>query len=222
LRNEQQAWAKKIYDTIIAKETAVVKRSGMKIPYTTQDGVFDDKYATDPAWWTNCFWHGILWQLYAETKDESIKELAGKLEERMDPVLNNAEGVHHDVGFMWLHASVANWRATGNAPSRNRGLIAAAYLASRYNPGAGFITAWNGKDREGWSIVDTMMNLPLLYWAETETGYGRYGEIARAHADKTLENVIRPDGSVVHIIEYSLTDGSVLDTYGGQGYAVGS
>ena len=222
LNDSQKAWAKTAYDKILEKERGVIRRSGQKIPYTTVNGIFDDKSTTDPAWWTNCFWHGILWLMYAETGDIDIRDLAGRLEQRMDPVLHTAENVNHDVGFMWLHASVANWRLTGNAASKNRGLIAANYLAARFNPDAGFITAWNGAERKGWSIIDTMMNLPLLYWAAEETGYERYRSIAGLHADKTMENVIRPDGSVVHIIEYSLADGSVIRTLGGQGYGVGS
>ena len=222
LNDEQKLWAKNIYDKIIAKETTVIKRSGEKIPYTTENGVFNDKFATDPSWWTNCFWHGILWQMYVESKDEYFRELACKLEERMDAVLYNPEAVHHDVGFLWLQASVANWRITGNDASKKRGLLAASYLTSRYNLGGGFITAWNGDDRKNWSIIDTMMNLPLLYWASEVTGYDRYEKIARAHADKTMECVIRPDGSAIHIIEYDLSDGAVLATQGGQGYEVGS
>lgn len=222
LTDKQKEWAGSVLARMIEKESAVIRRSGEKIPYTTVDGVFADKYAEDPAWWTNCFWHGILWRVYLENKDQDIRALAQRLEQRMDPVLHNYDQVHHDAGFMWLHASVADWRITNNWESRNRGLLAAEHLASRFNPQAGFITAWNGKDREGWSIIDSMMNLPLLYWASKETGYGRFAEIARCHADKTMACMIRPDGSAVHIIEYGLEDGSVIQTFGGQGYAVGS
>jgi unsaturated chondroitin disaccharide hydrolase len=67
-----------------------------------------------------------------------------------------------------------------------------------------------------------MMNLPLLYWAWKETGLDRYKRAAVLHADKTMENAVRADGSVIHVIEYSIDDGSVICSHAGQGYAVDS
>ena len=72
------------------------------------------------------------------------------------------EGLHHDVGFMWVPTSAASYRLTKDPASRRRALVAANYLASRWNPDGGFLTAWNSKEKEGWSIIDTMMNLSLL------------------------------------------------------------
>lgn len=223
---QDREWLESVWEKICSKMSKVVDNVGDKIPYTTIGGRFDDKFEEDPAWWTNGFWPGIMWLMYMGTKDEKYREKAEKAELRLDKVLfgldGSFEGLHHDVGFMWHISSVANYRITGNPQSRIRGLIAANHLASRFNINGRFITAWNGKDREGWSIIDTMMNLPLLYWASEETGYSRYRRIAEAHADKTAENVVRPDGSVVHIIEYDIDTGEVIRTYGGQGYGVGS
>ena len=222
LSETDQNWVNDLYQKIIKKESVVIRRSGNKIPYTTENGVFGDMFATQHTWWTNGFWEGILWLMAAETDDVYYKELANRLEDRMDEALYGLEGLDHDVGFMWLLSSVANYRLTGNKKSKVRGLIAANYLASRFNPDAGFIGAWNMKEKEGWSIIDTMMNLPLLYWASEETDYARFAQIAKLHADKSLQNAIRPDGSVAHIIDYDLNNGSVVQTFGGQGYEVGS
>ena len=207
-------WLDSVWENIKVKMSKVAANVGDKIPYTTVDGRYDDKFKEDPTWWTNGFWPGILWLMYMGTQDEKYREMAEKAELRLDKVLfgldGSFEGLHHDVGFMWHLSSVANYRITGNPESKIRGLIAANHLASRFNIKGGFITAWNGKEREGWSIIDTMMNLPLLYWASNETGYSRYRFIAEAHADKTAENVIRPDGSVIHIIEYDTNTGKLL------------
>lgn len=219
-------WVDSVWEKIKNKMSRITEHVGDKIPYTTVTGRFDDRFEEDPAWWTNGFWPGIMWLMYMGTRNEKYREIAERAELRLDRVLfgldGSFEGLHHDVGFMWHISSVANYRLTGNPKSRIRGLIAANHLASRFNIRGGFITAWNGKDREGWSIIDTMMNLPLLYWASEETGYSRYRFIAEAHAGKTAENVIRPDGSAIHIIEYDLNTGEVVRTYGGQGYGIGS
>jgi unsaturated chondroitin disaccharide hydrolase len=140
----------------------------------------------------------------------------------MDEALEGFEKLHHDVGFMWLHTAAANYRLTGSADSRRRALHAANILAGRYNPAGKFIRAWNGEDRAGWIIIDTLMNLPLLYWAAKETGDPRYSFIAQSHADTAVNVIARPDGSCNHIAVLSAESGERLETPGGQGYAPGS
>ena len=71
----------------------------------------------------------------------------------------------------------------------------------------------------GWAIIDSMMNIPLLYWAGRQTGDDRFKTIAMRHADKTLANHIRPDGSVKHIVEYNPLTGEWVKNIGGQGYS---
>lgn len=222
LNEKQFLWIKKTRDKILAKEAVVARRSSEKMPYTTVDGIFDDKFSEKSTWWTNSFWTGILWLLYAQTKETCYREQAEQLERRLDAAFHCVDELHHDIGFLWLLSAVANYRITGTDDSKTRGLLAAHLLAARFNPCGGFITAWNGKEKEGYSIIDTMMNLPLLFWAEKETGSDRFGRIARIHADKTAQNAVRADGSIVHMIEYSVEDGHVIQTLAGQGYQDGS
>ena len=86
----------------------------------------------------------------------------------------------------------------------------------------GFIKAWNGESAYNWSIVDCLMNLPLLYWASRELKDDRFKRIAMDHADMAIRDHLRDDGSVVHIVEHSRETGECVKTYGGQGYAEGS
>lgn len=226
LSNDNQDWVEKTWQKIIKKMDCTSKRNPGKIPYTTVDGVYDNRYERQPAWWTNGFWTGILWLMYEGTKEDNYRKMAEETEKMLDSVLYGQDesfyGLHHDVGFMWLLSSIANYRLTGNPHSKRKGLIAANYLASRYNPRGNYIVAWNSIEKEGWSIIDTMMNLPLLYWATEETGYQRYKFAAMAHADKTAAYAVRPDGSVVHIMVYDKETGEAVETLAGQGYAVGS
>ena len=218
-------WAETTWSKIVQKLDRTHVKSGEKIPYTTVNGVHDDKLATGPNGvygWTNGFWPGILWLMYYGTKKEAYREKAEALEVRMDEGLYGLEGLHHDVGFMWELMSVANYRLTKNPDGRRRGLIAANFLMSRFQSKAGYFVAWTGKEHEGWSIIDTMMNLPLLHWATEETGLTRYRDTAMMHADKTIENVLRGDGSVSHIVVYDPQTGEKVEELAGQGYAVGS
>ena len=107
----------------------------------------------------------------------------------------------------------------------------AASLASRFVlatkvPG-GFIRAWNGKRGTEWdnysrTIIDCLMNLPLLYWASDVTDDDRFARFAKAHADVSLRDHLRADGSVNHIVDHDRETGELTDTKAGQGYAVGS
>ena len=220
--NENEKWVREIYEKIKTKMSAECDRTGDKIPYTTVDGKFDDKSVNDLDWWTNGFWPGILWQMYHATGEEKYMTAARGVEEKLDKCLEDFTGLHHDVGFMWLHSAVADYRLTGNEKSRVRGLHAASTLAGRFNPAGKFIPAWNGEDRIGWIIIDCMMNIPILYWASDELKDPRFAMIARAQADKELEMSIRPDGSSNHICCLDHMTGEMLDNPGGQGYESGS
>lgn len=217
-------WATTVLEKVEKKYAQVTSRTNTGFfPYTTKNGRFvphhsDDKY----TWWTNGFYPGILWLLYLESGKEQYKDLASYYEEFLDVILKNSEEMDHDVGFRWLTSSVAGYRITQNMQSRKRGLHAADILASRFNIRGNFLRAWNGSGNEGWAIIDSMMNLPILYWASEETEDPRYRHIAEAHARKALEYFIRPDGSVNHILSFDPMTGEYIENFAGQGYSVNS
>ncbi|MDR2021507.1 MAG: glycoside hydrolase family 88 protein [Treponema sp.] len=215
-------WAEGIFEKIKNKIKAECSRLGNIIPYISRNGHYHDLDAPGGIyWWTNGFWPGILWQMYHAAGEEAYRQTAEAVEKRLDEALEAYEGLHHDVGFMWLHSAVADYRLTGNRDSRRRGLHAANLLAGRYNPAGKFIRAWNG-DRTGWIIVDCMMNIPLLYWASRETGDPRYSFIAQNHADTCRAVTVRADGSCNHISSLNPASGDCLEHPAGQGYAAGS
>ncbi|MFD2728404.1 glycoside hydrolase family 88 protein [Enterococcus camelliae] len=224
ITKEDINWANETFAKIHHKLTLQVQRVGEKIPYIPdmQSGKYEEDMATtDPVWWTNGFWAGILWQMYHATGNEQYREVAEENEKRLDKAFDIFNGLHHDVGFMWLHTAVANYRLTQNERSKTRGHHAAQLLAGRYNPRGKYIRSWN-RDRAGWVIIDSMLNIPLLYWAEKEIQDPRFRFIAEDHANKVMNNLVRPDGSVNHIVVFDPTNGDLLETPAGQGYASGS
>lgn len=227
LNQSQAAWARDILDRTQAKMERVCARSAGKIPYTTVDGVHDDRSGDGIGWWTNGFWGGIQWQLFALTGDERYRRTAQWVEDELDQCFLHFDMLDHDNGFKWLPTAVANYRATGNQRSKNRGLLAAEILAGRYNCAGRFLRAWNdwagsGVDRSGWAIIDCMMNLPLLYWASEVTGDPRFAQIAGRHADTSARYFVRRDGSVHHIVQFDTATGDFIAAHGGQGIGVGS
>ena len=96
-----EKWVKEVYEKILTKEEQVAKRNAHKIPYTTKDGVFDDKSGKEICWWTNGCWGGMMWQLYHATGNELYREIAIENEEKLDANLMNRQGMDHDSGFKW-------------------------------------------------------------------------------------------------------------------------
>ncbi|MCR4675016.1 MAG: glycoside hydrolase family 88 protein [Lachnospiraceae bacterium] len=207
-------WAEEIATKIFEKEKEVVARNYNRIPYTTEMGKFDDWSDDDKiCWWTNGFWAGMLWQLYHAFSEDSFKECALGIEEKLDKNLMNYMGMDHDSGFKWLLTSGANFELTKSEKAKNRFMLAAGNLAGRFNLKANLIRAWNdlgNGDTAGWAIIDCMMNLPLLFKASELTKDPRFTQIATAHATRAMNVFIREDGSSHHIITFDPNTGDLL------------
>lgn len=233
LNEADHSWLSEAVEKITQKMDWVSDKTKEKIPYTTKEGTYDDRSIENPSgniadglsWWTNGFWGGMMWLMHHETGLDKYKEIAQISEQKLDQAFIDFDGLHHDVGFMWLPTSVANYKVTGNKQSLKRAMHAANLLAGRFNLAGGFIRAWNDledSDTRGWAIIDCMFNIPLLYWASEVTNDPRFKQIAIKHADTVMNTFVRPDGSVHHIVEFDPFQGGVVKTYGGQGYENGS
>jgi len=215
-------------DELIKKMTAQCARVGAKLLFATREGKYVELPIPDlPSFWTNGFWPGTLWQMYQVTGDELFKTTAEEIEERLDEALHRFVGLYHDVGFMYSLSAVANYRITGNIESKRRGLHAASLLAGRFNLAGEFIRAWNDgtygeTDVRGYMIIDSLMNLPLLYWASEVTNDPRFKQVAMKHADTCIKHIVRPDGSCRHIVNFDSETGEFIEALAGQGYSCDS
>ena len=200
----------------------VAERNKGKLPYTTENGRYNDFSETMPDAWTNGFWPGMMWLLYVGSGKELYREVAEGAEKLLEVAAGDFDLLHHDVGFMWRISSGVNYRLTGNKKAKTRTMYMAASLASRYNMMTKSIRAWIEEERSRLVIIDCMMNLPLLYWASEETNDPRFSFIAQSHADTAMKNHIRSDGSVAHVLEYDLQTGELLGGAPGQGTGLDS
>lgn len=218
---QNKQWIDEVWQKIDNKLSKVAVRSKDIIPYTAdENGVHNQEfYHGEVDWWTNGFWGGMLWLMYSETGKDVYKECAIRQSEILDGALANYKKLHHDVGFMWHLTAGARYALTGDMGAYNTNFYAAASLASRFNIDGNYIRAWNGEGAIGWSIIDCLMNIPLLYWASKETGDPRFTRIAMRHADMAIKDHIRPDGSVNHIVEHDIETGEFVKVYAGQGCA---
>lgn len=223
LIEQNRDWIESTWAKVDKKLSRTAVKSREKLPYTTINGVHDDRQGEQVGWWTNGFWGGMMWLMYEATGNEEYRKTAERSEELLDEALKRVKELSHDVGFMWHLTSGANYRLTGNKDSFIRDYFAATSLFSRYNIDGDYIRAWNhswgDSSNAGFSIIDCLMNLPLLYWASDEIGDDRFKKIAIRQMNMALRDHIRPDGSVNHIVDHELDKVGVVRVLAGQGYS---
>ena len=203
------------------RKTAETARDAGIIPYKSEKGQWVSSPYDGNSWWTGGFWPGLMWQLFTLTGDAFFREEARRAGGLLTEEFRTFNRLNHDVGFMYLLSVGADAKLTGDAQAETDMLHAASLLMGRFNP-AGFIRAWNEPERVGFAIIDCMMNLSLLYRATRDTGDPRFRGVAAVHADTTLREFLRADGSVSHIIELDPETGARVREHPGQGYALGT
>jgi len=177
--------------------------------------------------WITGFWPGLLWLGWEASGDSQYRTIATDFLDSFEQRLTRREDVlTHDLGFLYSLTAVAAYRQSGNERARSMALEAAEILADRQLQPAGVIQAWGDPDqpdKEPWLagriIIDTMMNLPLLFWASEETGDDKYAKIATKHAERTAETIVRDDGSTFHTYLFDLETGEPLKGETHQGHA---
>lgn len=222
---QQDQMISEMYEKLQAKLAAETERVRSSIPFIPVGGHYRDLMMPGGLhWWCNGFWPGMLWQMYHATGETAYREAAEAVDDRLAPLLEEPEKLDHDVGFLFILSSLAEFLSNGSDKARERAIKAADILAGRFHENGGFIEAWNlgtipGTDTSGMMIADCMMNLSLLYRAAEITGEGRYAEIASRHADTALRYLTRPDGSAAHIARVDAESGEFIEYPSGQGYA---
>ncbi|MCP9749832.1 glycoside hydrolase family 88 protein [Ferruginibacter sp. HRS2-29] len=172
------------------------------------------------GWWTSGFFPGSLWYLYEFTKDSAVKNAAIRRTKAVEKEsLNTGD---HDIGFK-IWCSVGNQlRITKDTAATLPVILdAAKSLSERFDPTVGLIRSWGKLDdpKEFLVIIDNMMNLELLFEATKLSGDSSFYRIAISHADKTMTNHFRADGSSYHVVNYDGKTGNVIVKRTAQGFA---
>lgn len=118
----------------------------------------------------------------------------------------------HDMGFIVQPALQKDWELTGNKESLQSVINAAYALASRYDERVKAIRSWDVAINDRYSItdmdknflviIDSMCNLDLLYWAGHQVNDQSLIDIATKHADAIIHEILRPDFSSYHLVNF--------------------
>jgi unsaturated chondroitin disaccharide hydrolase len=185
-------------------------------PELTEEGQW---FCVDNGGWVGGHWVGLIWLAYAYTQDPALEKAARTWGSRLVP--RQTDTTTHDLGFLLKLSHVLGNRLTGDKTFEAPALQAAKTLSRRFNPRGKYFQAWGPLDASpelrGRAIVDTMMNLDLLFWASQKTGDLKYNQMAENHAHTVIRYQIRPDFSTSHVIDFDPQSGEFLkqDTHQG-------
>lgn len=208
----------KLIDKQLNFATAQYKVLAKKVPSDSLPETYENgKSRSIPAKnWVSGFYPGTLFYLYEATGDQQIYDAGMTTLPTMEPMKTIDS---HDIGFM-MYCSFGNLNRLKPNPEYKDILITSAQsLVKRFNPTVGCTMSWGSKPGEFRVIIDNMMNLELLMWATKVTGDSTYAKVAITHANTTLKNHFRPDGSSYHLVNYNRNTGDVLKKQTVQGYA---
>ncbi len=219
-----------VFKSAISQDLETAFISGLKDQLVKKDEVIKDQfpeYTADGLWqfrdkvnWLSGFLGGELWYCWDMTGDPDLSSRALHHAENMLPFAEI--DYTHDMGFIFIPTLVTAYTHTGDKRFARGAVQAAKMLAKRYNQKGKFIRAWGklgSEDRAGWMIIDTMMNLELLFWAWKYTGNLSFYDIAYGHAITAMKQSIRDNGSSFHVIQFDPEAGNVLKKSTHQGYS---
>lgn len=225
-------------DAAIATVLDTVRRTIIAFP--PAEGVFPDDTTNDGehyplrhaengipvggnGGWTTSFWPGMEWIAYQLTGDDVFKTAGlAHLADFARRVDAEEDLETHDLGFLYTLAAVAPWRQLGDEEGRRAALSAANHLMTRFLEPAGIIQAWgtlSDPEQRGRTIIDSLMNLPLLSWAYEQTGEERFADAVRRHATQLRINIIREDDTTFHTFHWDPVTGEALRGTTAQGAA---
>lgn len=197
------------------KKIDYMKRTLTGFPHITKNAQW---LINQNGHWTGGFWTGQLWLDALETGDEDLKkeakQWAMRLKCRMDDCTT------HDQGFIFGPSCVLGYRITKDPEFLPLIHAGAENMLRQYVPETGLIQAWADSGYEGISIVDTVMNLPILWISGERLDDPIRKEICVEVARNIQKYAVRKDYSTYHVVKWDTEFRISGDTH--QGYSAES
>jgi unsaturated chondroitin disaccharide hydrolase len=167
--------------------------------------------------WQHGMYMGCNWLAYELTGNKFFRECAEYQLKSFRERFDNGIGIDdHDLGFVYIPSALAAYKLTGSEEALKLALDAADYLYSaNYSQKGKFIIRMHKRCTLECSdgcrtMMDSLMNAPLMFWAWKHTADEKYYRAALDHNRTTEQLLIRADGSSYHHYQFDpLTWGPV-------------
>ncbi len=206
---------------LIELRKAAMKENNIPRSINENGGI---RWIEKPYDWTEGFWSGTSWMMYENSKDEKWKVAAIASQKIFEDHKNLTND--HDLGFIFNNSFGKAYKITGEEHYKQVLIDASKSLITRFNKNVGCIQSWdvvgNWQAERGWKfpvIIDNLMNLEMLFEVYNITQDTLYRNVAIEHANTTMENHFREDGSSFHVVDYNPETGEVSSQVTAQGYA---
>jgi len=160
-------------------------------------------HLTENRSWTTGMHTGAMLLAYELTGNERFLDHAkDQAESYFKRFEDKTDLWSHDVGFVYSPSCVALYKLTGDERLKELCLKAANHLYDYiYSQKGGFIlrSYTRRETEEGCrTMMDTLMNIPLFFWAHEVTGEQKFLDAANSQVRITERYLIRADGSSFH------------------------
>ena len=169
--------------------------------------------------WNSGFLPGNFWLAYELGGAAAQRSRAQSWQAGVE--VRKSDTSTHDLGFVIFNSFGNGFRLTGDPDDRQVVLAAATSLATRFSPAVGSVRSWDTAT-DFRVIVDNTMNLELLLWGARNGGNPAWRDMAISHALHSRADLVRPDGSTYHVVDYDESTGAVRRKLTHQGYATAS
>jgi unsaturated chondroitin disaccharide hydrolase len=169
--------------------------------------------------WTSGFAPNLFWRMFARTGSATWKARAQAWQAAIDTQKAVDSG---DLGFMFMRSFATGYDLTGDTAMKTSALAAASTLDARYNSVVKAVRSWNSGTNGVTNfntIIDSSMNMELLFWAARNGGSSTLYTHALEHMRTLRANHLRSDGSTHHVVEYNTTTGAVISQHTAQGFS---
>lgn len=186
-------------------------KSGLSdFPHTTRNGEW---LTHKNGHWTGGFWVGLLWFNALQTRTDGDFQTAGDWAMRFKTRM--ADNKTHDQGFIYGPSCVMGFNILKSetfiplihAGSRN--------MADLFDDNVELVLAWDEPGYERTAIVDTIMNLPLMWVSDSLKGDNSHKEIMARAAKSIIKYHVRSDFSTSHVVRWDNRLNIVQDTHQG-------
>ena len=173
---------------------------------TAPSGLWRTRTALD---WVSGFFPAEMWYVYELSGDAYFSEWATSWMAGLVPYAYLTTTT--DLGFK-INCSFGNgYRLTGNPDFKALVLQAGQSISNLYNVEVGCIGDWDTPSAGSFeTAIDYMMNIELLFRAAALSGDRSFYTLAFNHAERSMLDLVRSDGSTFQIADYDASTGALL------------